>query len=130
MALEEIFERQLRLQRESFGVDPSSLADEDKIEYIRWNVLALEDELHEALAEVSWKPWASDTFISRDAYVKELVDALHFLTNLFLVVGADAGEVLRRYKAKAEVNAARQEAGYEHHTNKDPVTGRALDEPE
>jgi dimeric dUTPase (all-alpha-NTP-PPase superfamily) len=129
-ALEAIFDRQLRLQKHSFGVDPTGLDDEQLSEWVRWNVLALEDELHEALAEVRWKPWSIDSgFANRDAYVKELVDAVHFLVNLFLAAGATPDEVLTRYLSKANVNSERQAAGYTHDYMKG-ADGRALDEPE
>jgi dimeric dUTPase (all-alpha-NTP-PPase superfamily) len=122
--------RQLELQRDSFGLDPLAMEGEELAEFVRWNVLALEDELHEALDEVRWKPWASDTgFIDRDAFVKELVDAMHFLMNLMLVANASPEEIYNRYFAKAGVNQARQEAGYTHGYMKG-ADGRALDEPE
>ena len=126
-----VFDRQLALQRESFGVDPLTLDDKAREEFIRWNVLALMDEMSEALNEGHWKPWAdADGFKDRDAYVKELVDALHFLVNLFLAAGADADEVVTRYFAKAEVNAQRQADGYDGISTKCGHCGRALDEPE
>jgi len=129
-SLEAIFDRQLRLQLDSFGYDPTSLSDEQLSEWVRWNTLALEDELHEALAEVRWKPWSIDSgFVNRDAYVKELVDAVHFLVNLFLAAGATPDEVLTRYLAKANTNSERQAAGYTHDYMKG-ADGRALDEPE
>lgn len=109
--LEEIFELQARLQRERFR-DPSRLNREEAIEFIRWNVLALQDELHEALQEVGWKPWASSCHINRDEFIGELVDAIHFLVNLFLVVGATADEVAERYAKKNHKNHLRQERGY------------------
>jgi dimeric dUTPase (all-alpha-NTP-PPase superfamily) len=128
--LRDVFKRQLTLQRESFGVDPESLTDEQRDEFIRWNALALMDELSEALDEVNWKPWASaHGFKDRDAFVKELVDLLHFLTNLFLAAGADADEVIDRYFAKAAVNAKRQAEGYDGISTKCEHCGRALDEP-
>jgi hypothetical protein len=123
---------QLELQRESFDLDPATLEDEARAEFIRWNVLALEDELHEALQEVRWKPWAvrQGEWVDRDAYVGELVDALHFLLNLFLTADVSVGEVERRYLAKREVNAERQQAadGYDSVSTKDEA-GRAEDEP-
>lgn len=130
-SLAQIFERQLELQRSSFNVDPPSLGDDARDEFIRWNVVALSDELHEALDEVHWKPWADASgWKDRDAYVKELVDALHFLVNLFLAAGATSEEVALRYLAKAEVNAARQAAGYDGVSTKCDHCGRATDEPE
>lgn len=108
---------QLRLQVEGFNVDPSTLGGADLAEYVRWNSLALTDELHEFLQEVQWKPWANDAGLvrDRDAAVGELVDVLHFLGNLALSMGADDKEMRRRYKQKVAVNLQRQHAdgGYD-----------------
>lgn len=109
--LDEIFARQRQLQVERF-TDPARMNRTEAIEFIRWNVLALEDELHEALQEVGWKPWSTSVHLNRTEYVGELVDALHFLVNLFLVVGADAQEVYDRYVVKNRTNHRRQESGY------------------
>ena len=127
--LQRMLDRQLELQQRSFGVDPPSLEGEDLVEFIRWNVLALTDELHEALGEVKWKPWTSDSgWVNRDAFVKELIDALHFWMNLVLAAGGSSVEITDRYFAKAAVNQARQESGYTH-LYKKGADGRALDEP-
>ena len=125
-----LLQAQRELQQESFDTDPIELCGQARAEYIRWNVLALEDELHEALQELRWKPWTTPEdqgrWVHRDAYVKELVDALHFLLNLFLVADVQSREVVDRYFAKREVNAQRQRDGYAGAKDSD---GRATDEP-
>jgi dimeric dUTPase (all-alpha-NTP-PPase superfamily) len=123
-----VFAQQLRLQIESYDLDPQDLMAEDRAEFIRWNVLALEDELHEALNEVGWKPWATSRHLNRDAYKKELVDALHFFTNLCLVAGISADELIAGYFEKAERNAQRQVEGYDGVTTKCPNCKRELDD--
>lgn len=131
--LDSIFARQLELQVESFGVDPRSLVGTERYIYLLNNFEAIADELAEMRAEVHWKMWASVThgdFVDRDAFVKEGVDLLHFLVNLFLLAGASADEVLERYFKKAAVNAQRQADGYDAQTTKCPGCGRGLDEPE
>ena len=127
--LEDIFKRQRELQTKSFGVDPSLMSDVERARYIIDMNLALQDELHEALAEVGWKPWAKSRHFNRDAYVGELVDALHFLVNLFLVADCDANEVASKYQEKANRNARRQASGYDGVSGKCYVCGRALDDP-
>ena len=126
--LQEIFDRQLRLQTESFGVDPTMLYGEERRRFIVDMMMALQDELHEALAECGWKPWASSKHLNEDAFISELVDALHFLVNLFLVAGADAEDVVRVYEAKANKNAVRQASGYDGVSGKCQVCKRALDD--
>jgi dimeric dUTPase (all-alpha-NTP-PPase superfamily) len=127
--LQDIFTRQRELQIKSFGVDPGSMSDDTRARYIIDMNLALQDELHEALAEVGWKPWAKSRHFNRDAYVGELVDALHFLVNLFLVADCDATEVAAKYQEKADRNARRQAVGYDGVSDKCRSCGRALDDP-
>lgn len=110
------------------GVSPTDLDPEAKIEFIRWNMLALEDELHEALGEVGWKPWATSRHINTEAFKGELVDALHFFMNLLLVADITADELLEAYQKKREKNIKRQEAGYDGVTEKCPHCKRALDD--
>lgn len=111
--LDEIFQRQAELQRDAYGQDPSDLPDEEKPHFAQWNAFALTDELHEAMAEVGWKPWATSRHINREAYKGELVDALHFFVNMCLVVGITPQELFEGYLAKREKNAQRQAEGYD-----------------
>lgn len=114
---ESIFAQQEALQNR-LGYDFDEMTAAERVDYVRLNVLALTDELHEALQETTWKPWATypdgpdGAFVDRDAYVKELIDALHFLLNLFLVGGASPDEVFDRYVEKNQVNHDRQNRGY------------------
>ncbi len=118
---------QLALQVEGFNLNPSTLEGEELAEYVRWNALALTDELHEFLQDIQWKPWAKDVGAvrDRDAMVGELVDVLHFLGNLALAIEVDDAEITERYHAKVAVNRRRQEAGYDawagkcRHCNRD-----------
>lgn len=127
--LQALVESQRQLQLESFGgVDPAGHEGDARADFIRWNVLALEDELHEALAETGWKPWATSRHLNRVAYLGELVDAFHFFMNLCIVAGITGEEIAQGYYAKRAVNVKRQEDGYDGVTGKDE-TGRATDEP-
>ncbi|MEK9801515.1 MAG: dUTPase [Alphaproteobacteria bacterium] len=125
--LEMIFRKQLALQTDHFGQNPAELEGEDRRRYVNDMVLALTDELHEALAETPWKPWSQKQTFNRDAYINELVDALHLLVNLFLVADVDGYEVVERYERKNRVNQQRQQEGYDE-TNKCSVCRRALDD--
>ncbi len=128
MTFEKALQAQLALQTTSFGKDPRILNSEEKLEWVRWNVLALEDELHELLAETGWKPWASSSHINREAYIGELVDAFHFMMNLMLIVDCSAEEFLGKYFEKRKVNIKRQAEGYDGVTGKCAVCHRALDD--
>lgn len=120
---------QLELQKNAYGNDPSALETNEQLDWIRWNMLALEDELHEALAETGWKPWAKSKHVNRDAFVGELVDAFHFFMNLMLVVDCSAEELLDKYFQKRRVNQQRQADGYDGVSTKCVTCRRALDDP-
>lgn len=123
-----IFERQKKLQEESFGVKLDELSEEARIVFIKDMILAATDELHEALAEVGWKPWATSRHVNREAFVGELVDVLHFIVNLWLAVGATPEEIQDRYQHKADKNAKRQAEGYDGVWGKCPDCKRAYDD--
>lgn len=124
-----LFLSQAALQREAYGVDPEALSDELRANYIAVNVLALTDELHEALAEVGWKPWATSRHVNREAFLCEMADALHFFINLCLAAGISAVELTAAYAAKETRNRARQQQGYDGVNDKCPQCRRALDDP-
>lgn len=124
---------QEQLQRESFGYNFKTMTTEQAIRYIKDMKLGLEAELQEALDEVSWKPWATAQRINRDAYFSELVDVLHFLMNMFLVLGDNTGdlaaEIFTKYCLKNHINEQRQREGYDGVSTKCGGCGRALDDP-
>lgn len=119
---------------ENYGphVPAEDVTNEDRlpaIDFIHWNVTALVDEAHELLAEIGWKPWAKSRHINLEAARGEFIDMMHFMGNLALVLGMDdAAEIMRRYHAKHEKNAKRQEDGYDGVSTKCPECKRALDD--
>ncbi len=130
----EMFTAQEELQRKAYKIFPRDMTVEDAIEYIRINVLAATDELHEALGEVDWKPWAhGKREVRKDAFIGELIDVWHFLMNLVLAAGYDAEEAsvlfYDRYVGKCEINERRQLDGYDGRSTKCGACGRALDDP-
>lgn len=129
MQFTDALKAQLELQKKSFGSDPTKLQGDERADWIRWNVLALQDELHEALQETGWKPWATSRHVNRAAYISELVDAFHFFMNLMLVVDCSAEEFLDKYAEKRKINVQRQAEGYDGVANKCRMCGRALDDP-
>lgn len=120
-ALVRMLKAQLQLQLESYGKDPRTLDGDERADFVRWNAFALEDEIHEALGEIGWKPWATSRHLNAEAFIKEMVDAWHFFMNLLLVAGGELGlepdELATmfedRYFAKRKVNAQRQTDGYD-----------------
>lgn len=114
--------------QESLGYNFESMTDEERIDFIKNMTLALGDELHEALGEVGWKPWATSRHINREAYRGELVDAWHFFMNLLIVVGVTAEELEQKYYAKLNKNYKRQKEGYDGVAGKCPGCKRAYDD--
>lgn len=111
------------------NIDPGGLDGEDRRRYVVDMATALIDELGEARAEINWKPWTTDNTFNREAYLKELVDAFHFLMNLILVAdihgpGILADEFAYLYFRKREVNVKRHEDGYDGHGTKCSQCGR------
>lgn len=124
----EMLELQRELQINSYGKDPATLEGDERMDFIRWNVLALEDELHEALAETGWKPWAKSQHVNEQAFAGEMVDAWHFFMNLMLAAHMSAETLEEGYLAKRLKNAARQRAGYDGVSTKCQLCKRALDD--
>lgn len=123
---------QADLQEETYGYKFQEMSDEERSAYISWNVLALTDELHEALHEVGWKPWASSRHLNVDQYIGETVDAFHFLMNLLLATGIKPEELAGRFSAayfeKHARNTERQRDGYTGVKEKCPSCARDLGE--
>lgn len=119
--LEKMLHAQRMLQIESFNLDPAELQDEERIEFIRWNVIALFSEINEVLNETGWKPWATSRHVNDTRCLLELVDVFHFFMNLlWATYGQDVlgdaptlAEVFtEEYMRKRDVNAQRQREGY------------------
>lgn len=132
--LTELFELQLRLQRESMNVDPISLTGRERVDYIARMQQAAVHELHELLDEVTWKPWTKiEPAVHKENALREAVDVLHFVFNIVLAVVQKSPEEVARqvyesYVSKHRVNAARQAAGYDGASTKCPHCSRALDD--
>lgn len=108
-----LLELQLELQREGYSKDPTKLTDEQRADWFRWNAFALSDELHELMAEVGWKPWATSRHVDTQRVAEEAADLLHFFANLLLAAGVDGCMLAHAYIAKRIKNEQRQVEGYD-----------------
>ncbi len=115
---------QLRLN----GYDVDDQSDPSRIENFKISLLALEDELHEALNEMGWKEWAKSRHFNEQRVREELIDAWHFFMNLMLHAGMTADMLFDMYRAKHAVNVKRQDDGYDGVSNKCPACHRDLNE--
>lgn len=138
LKLSEFFDMQAQLQLKMPppNRDPSALVGDDRATFLVWNCYALMDELHEAMDETGWKPWATSRHLDAEKFLKEMVDAWHFFMNILLVVGGEMGitreELAQRftqlYVEKNKVNAARQQDGYDGLSSKCPQCKREITE--
>lgn len=128
--LQDAFQNQNYLQTEVYGdgTQPSEYDRERAISFYKDMHIALVDELHEALQEIGWKPWASSNHFTHDAVKGELVDAFHFFMNLCLVSKVSADDLLEGYAKKSAKNIQRQEEGYDGVSTKCVACNRALDD--
>lgn len=119
-----------QLQIEAYGNDLRNVTGKDRDQHIRDNVLAATDELHEALAETSWKPWSTETgIVNKDKFKGEIVDTLHFIGNLILLAQLTEEEIWEAYREKQNRNRERMSkaGGYQSSKNKCPACKRELD---
>lgn len=102
----------LRLQRrieDQWNRLPEPWNPESVSQYIREVVLCLEDELHEALEHVHWKPWkTSRGFKDLSKYREELADVLHFVLDLYIAAGMNGKDIYQDYLAKHRENVQRR----------------------
>lgn len=121
-------EQQDVYQRQSYGLHLRKMSEEERLAYLDMNLKAAIMEIAEAYAEFSWKPWAKNTFLNRDAAVGEGIDVLFFMANYFAALGASSDELTEKYRRKMDINTARQVKGYDTSTTKCLTCGRALDD--
>ena len=127
--LSRLFQAQSDLQKEAYGKRPEQIIDpEERIQFIKDMILAAEDELHEALGEVGWKPWATSRHVNEGAFKGELIDLFHFFMNLCLVVGMGPRELTMGYMTKRQRNIERQLEGYDGVEGKCSHCKRAIDD--
>jgi hypothetical protein len=125
---EDWIEDQTAYQRQSYGINPRKMTDEERLAYLDMNLKAAILEIAEAYDEFSWKPWANNTFLNRDAAVGEGVDVLFFMANYFAALGVSSEELTAKYRGKMGINTQRQIDGYDTSTTKCPGCRRALDD--
>lgn len=138
LKLSEMLERQRRLQLKMPPPNrvPADLRGDERATFLVWNCYALMDEIHEAMDETGWKPWATSRHLDADKMLKELVDAWHFFMNIMLVVGGEKGwtveqlahEFSSAYMAKNMKNEQRQQEGYDGISSKCPNCKREITE--
>jgi len=116
------------------GFKIAQMSPEERIAYIRWNALAALAEIHEALDETSWKPWATDQFINTDLLINELRDAFQHMMNMIFAASPHSNlEQLALFfenslYTKISKNMKRHESGYTVIGTKCPGCRRSYDD--
>ncbi|WP_353856836.1 dUTPase [Bacillus sp. Bos-x628] len=111
-----ILDNQKEFQKR-MGHDIDNMTPQEKATYIKAMMLWTIDELSEALHELPYaKEWSSkyekeDYSIEKHErlFKEEVIDALHFFTNIMVAVGMTEEEILRMYREKNKINYQRQE---------------------
>jgi len=117
-------ERQYRAQLETYEIDPVSLRGEERARFLRDQVLAATEELHEILRESSWKPWHhgragyGETTELRwrrqdwiEAIAEEFGDLMCFVANLALAHDLTTQDVMNGFERKVRENEVRHRNG-------------------
>jgi dimeric dUTPase (all-alpha-NTP-PPase superfamily) len=109
--LSEIFRKQELFQL-ALKYDVTKMTDKERVEYIKWNSIAMFDEICESLRETPWKPWKKKQSLNIERYREELIDLLHFFVNACLVSGMTADDLFDKYCTKMKENIDRQMMKY------------------
>lgn len=113
--LEYLFKLQqnfFNILKDNIPVNKFHVITKENVELIKNQILALFDEVSEALREVPWKPWKENQDFNVSKFRMELIDVFHFLINLFLLSGMNSQEVINLFKNKNKINVRRQKDGY------------------
>jgi len=122
-----MFDSQRKLQTMLLGIDPGHMERGDLLRYVTVMVTACTDELHEALGETGWKPWATSDHFNTEAFRDELTDAWLFLLNLMLASGMTSKDLYNRYHEKRANAETRFHNNYDGVLTKCPTCKRAYD---
>jgi hypothetical protein len=126
----QMYRVQQGLQRRFYdGVDPATFNPTDRAAYLQIMAFSAESEIHEAMGEVGWKPWATSSHLRKAEFMAEMVDAWHFFMNMMIGAGMTPDDLYRGYMVKQNINHQRITNGYDGVTNKCPSCKRALDDP-
>lgn len=118
---------QIALQRK-LGTNIEEMSPTELMAFVREQMLACTDELHEALQETGWKTWAKNPHINMEAFRAELIDAWQFLMNLMWVGGMTPEMLYVGHAKKVEKNLKRNEEKYDGVSTKCPQCRRAYDD--
>jgi len=118
-------EEQTLVQKKTYGVDARDLRGDERAQYLRDNVLALTEELHELMRESSWKFWkrgqpgygepdhgisvgpGGESLGHRERVIAEMGDVMAFLGNLARLHDLTTDDLIAGHRAKLKLNSQR-----------------------
>ncbi|QSR87904.1 dUTPase [Methylacidiphilum caldifontis] len=109
--LERIFELQEKLNLK-IGVDPKSMDQESKMQWLLNYTRAISQELAELVDCIPWKWWAKYQKPDLQNARVEVVDLLHFLVSTAQLLDMSADDLFEAYTKKHLVNVKRIDGGY------------------
>lgn len=84
----------------------------ENIDNLTFQILAMFDEISEALSCLPWKPWKINQRLDINSFWEELMDILHFLINCCLFAGMSSEVIFAEFMKKNKKNWERQKNGY------------------
>ena len=105
---------QLLQEKRGFPEFPVDLTSKVGQKFLKTISYECADELHEARQHLKNKDHRATHFkdIDREAYVEELVDALHFFFEIVIASGISVDELFEAYIKKGEINVQRINGDY------------------
>ena len=115
--LKHLQNKQKELQNRLTGIDVTAIdSDQQKEFWTKENILSMHAELSELLDWTNWKHWKNTRIQYDENRIKEihleLIDILHFWTNLCLIWGLTPEKIVEIYNEKNKENHNRQDRGY------------------
>lgn len=126
--LETMFKMHGALQQRYIGKHPAELKGDELVQYLKDMAYAAEDEIHEMMDEVDWKPWTPGNSVNFQRAKQEMIDEWHFFMNRWLALGGTSDEFVTMYFAKAQKNHGRIDSGYDGRSTKCAECHTDLDE--
>lgn len=105
---------QLLQEKRNFPAFPVDLTSKAGQKFLKTISYECADELHEARQHLKNKDHRATHIkdIDREAYVEELVDALHFFFEIVIASGISVDELYEAYIKKGEINVQRINGDY------------------
>lgn len=121
MSLIEIFQ-DIKKYHKALGYDYTNITPEEKMQHLRNNALALNQEVAELVDSVPWKPWRSikDQPYNLDNVAEEIIDCIFFLGAIREILEISSEELDEAFDDVLAKNYGRIESEY----NNDPSERR------